>query len=76
MLAVSSIREGETSWHCNGSGSNGIQLMTKLIEGLTPVGADKAALSLCVYIQYLHFSVFVCVRSGCISLAKGRMVSR
>ncbi len=49
VLVVSSIREGETSWHCNSSGSNGIQLMTKLIEGLTPAGADKAALSLCIY---------------------------
>lgn len=48
VLAVASIREGETSWHCNSSGSNGIQLMTKLIEGLTPAVSDKAALFVCV----------------------------
>lgn len=47
VLAVASIREGETSWHCNSSGSNGIQLMTKLIEGLTPAVSDKAALFVC-----------------------------
>lgn len=58
MLEVSSIREGETSWHCNGSGSNGIQLMTKLTEGLTPAGADKAALSLCIY----SICILVCLR--------------
>lgn len=73
---VSSIREGETSWHRNSSRSNGIQLMTKLIEGLTPAGADKAALSLSQYILYVHFSVFTCVWPGCISLAKERMVPR
>lgn len=48
VLAVASIREGVTAWHCNSSGSNGIQLMTKLIEGLTPAVPDKAALCVCV----------------------------
>lgn len=50
VLAVSSIREGETSWHRNSSGSNGIRLMTKLIEGLTRTGTDKAALFVCTHI--------------------------
>lgn len=49
VLAVSSMHEGEMSQHCNSSGSNGIHLMTKLIEGLTPAGADKAADSVSVY---------------------------
>lgn len=48
MLAVASIREGEPSWHCNSNGSNAIQLMTKLIEVLTPAVSDKAALFVCV----------------------------
>lgn len=59
VLAVASMHEGETSWHCNSSGSNRIQLMTKLIEGLTPAVPDKAALlCVCVYVHQC-FSVYV-----------------
>lgn len=34
--------------------SNGTQLMTKLIEAVTPLGADKAAVSLCVFVGVCH----------------------
>lgn len=40
---------GITLLHCSGNGSNGIELMTKLIEGLMPVGNDKVVLSPCVH---------------------------
>lgn len=50
VVAVSSIHEGETSWHCYSSGSNGIQLMTELIEGLTPAAADKTAMCVCAFL--------------------------
>lgn len=59
------VSEKELNWHLSikaeyvclplvrvsrhGRGSNGIQLMTKLIEGLTPAGADKPRSSFCIY---------------------------
>lgn len=55
---------GETPRHCNSSASNGIQLMSKLIEGLTRAGADKAALlvRVCMYtVAMLSVCVHVCV---------------
>lgn len=75
VLAEASIHEGETSWHCNSSGSNRIQLMTKLIEGLTPASPDKAALlCVCTSVSVLVFMRMcmcdVCAGFGCISRAQ------
>lgn len=56
------VREGETPGHCYGSGSNGIRLMTKLIEGLTPAGTDKASsVYYCICIFVFCVSIYVCV---------------
>lgn len=74
VLAASSTSEGETSWLCNSSGSNGIRLMAKLIEGLKPVGADKASLFfLCIYFISISVPLRVC-GLDCISPATERMV--
>lgn len=74
MLAVSSIHEGETSWLRNSSRSNGIQLMTKLIEGLTRAVSDKVALFVSVHADIYAISVLaplcVCARAcGLVALA-------
>lgn len=59
VIAASSTSEGGTSWLCSGRESNGIQLMTKLIEGLMPAGTDKVLFPLHIYCMYI--SERVCV---------------
>lgn len=74
------VSEKEPNWHLSitaeyvclppvrvsrhGRGSNGIQLMTKLIEGLTPAGADKPRLSFCIYCMCVFVCWPWCVWSG------------